>query len=538
MDWHDGACPDRRRERRGPRARGRRGCSPSRCRARRRAPATARRGLASLPRRVTRQPWRSHLGGPCQRGARAADLRRRGQRQGPTLAGRQLAAPDLFRGIVGLTLPRLRSFDFTLGPAWQLILHTDGVSARCDPDALPGGGPARPRDASGRSAAPVGPRHRRCHRGDRPAACLNPAIDARRPAGYRRYVAGRQRQGGAGTGGRSHDTVCVARARGCRPRPESAHYRRRGAGRRPAARDRLGPRRRRAPPPHAARGRLRRLRVLPRQLLQLRVVDAPFHGIPVFPNRNPPLLHLRASGPPYASRETSRASGSACAIESNTASLWVRGILQHYYGLDLARVAWVAQRAPTSVRLPAGVAMKVLPAGADLDALLVDGALDAMISPDVLPSLQRGDPAVGRLFEDSRGAEQEFYRRTRLFPISHLVILEDEVAGADPTVALCLLDLFRRARDACFSRLEEQQILALSWAGALLAEQRALMGPHYWPYNVPDNRLALETLLDFAHAQGVIPRPHSRGAVPARHARRPRCLSGYQPAPKPGPRLD
>jgi 4,5-dihydroxyphthalate decarboxylase len=137
----------------------------------------------------------------------------------------------------------------------------------------------------------------------------------------------------------------------------------------------------------------------------------------------------------------------------------------------------------------------------------VAGALDAVIAPDVLPSVQRGDPAVGRLFADYRAEEQAFYRRTRLFPISHLVILKDAVVRADPTTPLRLLDLFRRARDACFRRIEEQQILALSWAGALLAEQRALMGPRYWPYNVADNRLALDTLLGFAHEQGVIPRP-------------------------------
>jgi 4,5-dihydroxyphthalate decarboxylase len=242
--------------------------------------------------------------------------------------------------------------------------------------------------------------------------------------------------------------------------------------------------------------------------LQLRAADAPFHGIPVFPNRKFRHSYVfvnRGAG----LREPRDLAGKRVGLRDwgNTASLWVRGIFQRYYGLDLARVAWVAQRAPTGVRLPAGVAVETLPADADLDALLAAGALDAVIAPDVLPSVQRGDPAVGRLFEDYRAAEQEFYRRTRLFPISHLVILKDAVVIADPAVPLRLLDLFRRTRDACFHRIEEQQILALSWAGALLAEQRALMGPHYWPYNVADNRLALDALLSFAHEQGVISRP-------------------------------
>lgn len=89
----------------------------------------------------------------------------------------------------------------------------------------------------------------------------------------------------------------------------------------------------------------------------------------------------------------------------------------------------------------------------------------------------------------------------------HLVILKDAVVRDDPAAPLRLLHPFREARDACFRRLADQQVLALSCAGALLAEQRALMGPRYWPYNVADNRLVLETLLAFAHEQGLIPRP-------------------------------
>jgi 4,5-dihydroxyphthalate decarboxylase len=242
--------------------------------------------------------------------------------------------------------------------------------------------------------------------------------------------------------------------------------------------------------------------------LQLRAADAPFHGIPVFPNRkfrHPYVFVNRAAGV----REPRDLAGKRVGLRDwgNTASLWVRGILARFYGLDLARVGWAALREPTGVRLPAGVRVEALPADADLDALLVAGALDAVIAPDVLPSVQHDAPEVGRIFEDYRTAEQEFYARTRIFPISHLVILKDAVVREDPAAPLRLLRLFRASRDACFRRIEEQQLLALSWAGALLAEQRALMGPHYWPYNVADNRLVLETLLTFAHEQGLIPRP-------------------------------
>jgi hypothetical protein len=42
--------------------------------------------------------------------------------------------PITYRGIVGVTLPTVRAFDFVLGAAWLLILHTDGLSARLELD--------------------------------------------------------------------------------------------------------------------------------------------------------------------------------------------------------------------------------------------------------------------------------------------------------------------------------------------------------------------------------------------------------------------
>ena len=242
--------------------------------------------------------------------------------------------------------------------------------------------------------------------------------------------------------------------------------------------------------------------------LLLRSQGAPFRGIPVFPNRkfrhSYVFCNRRA-----AIRQPRDLEGKRVGMRgwANTASLWVRGILQRFYGLDLSRVAWFASPESFRIDLPKGVVLERLAADQDLDAMLVAGELDAVIYPDVLPSIQRGAPEVCRLFDDYRAAEQEFYRQTRIFPISHLVIIKEEVVRAYPWVPASLLELFRQARDACFGRLENQQLLSLSWAGALLAEQRALMGPHYWPYNVADNRLVLDTLIAFAHEQGLIPQP-------------------------------
>ncbi len=72
---------------------------------------------------------------------------------------------------------------------------------------------------------------------------------------------------------------------------------------------------------------------------------------------------------------------------------------------------------------------------------------------------------------------------------------------------MALLKAYRTARNVAFDRIQgsDPQILLLSWASALLDQQRALMGENYWAYNIENNRRALEAMTQFAHQQGVTP---------------------------------
>jgi 4,5-dihydroxyphthalate decarboxylase len=72
---------------------------------------------------------------------------------------------------------------------------------------------------------------------------------------------------------------------------------------------------------------------------------------------------------------------------------------------------------------------------------------------------------------------------------------------------VALLKAFRQARDEAFNRIEgaDPQIISISWAAAALDEQRALMGDHYWAYNLEDNRRALEAVTQYAYEQGLSP---------------------------------
>ena len=188
--------------------------------------------------------------------------------------------------------------------------------------------------------------------------------------------------------------------------------------------------------------------------LVLRSQGAPFQGIPVFPDRNSATPTCSATGR-AAIREPRDLEGKRVGIRgwANTASLWVRGILQRYYGVDLRRVTWCAPPEGFAVQVPAGISVEPLPEDADLDSLLVGrrpgrgdqprrAAVDAARRARRCTACSRitGRPSRAFYPPDADLPDQPPRRR------------QDEVVRAQPWVPLSLLRLFREARDACFRR--------------------------------------------------------------------------------------
>lgn len=247
-------------------------------------------------------------------------------------------------------------------------------------------------------------------------------------------------------------------------------------------------------------------------LVRSKVEGVPVISIPAFPNRKFRQSYIQVNS--GAGIETPRdLEGKRVGILawSNTAGVWARGALQNYYHVDLTRITWLSVLADMPA-LPPGIRRELIPQrGAEpdavLDDMLVAGDLDAVIGPNVLPSVTRRDPRVCRLFRDYKTEEQRYFKNTGIFPISHVVTLSQDFVNRHPDAPLALLKAYRQARDVAFDRVEgsDPQTLVISWASALMAEQRALMGENYWPYNVQDNEVALRAMMEFAHQQGLTP---------------------------------
>ena len=233
-----------------------------------------------------------------------------------------------------------------------------------------------------------------------------------------------------------------------------------------------------------------------------------FTAIPVFPHRRfrHSFVFCRTGA---EIRQPVHLNGKRIALRTfqNTAGVWTRGILADDYGVDLSSIDWFTQdEEETPWEPPAWLKIERVRGGANLDTMILEGELDGAIYPEMLPSFARRDPRVKRLFEDPKAVERDYFKRTGIFPIMHTVVVKNDVLRDFPWVAVSMLKAFREAKDACYRRLADPRQTALAWVQDLLEEQRELMGPDPWPYALEPNRPALEALVRYSHAQGLIPR--------------------------------
>jgi 4,5-dihydroxyphthalate decarboxylase len=234
----------------------------------------------------------------------------------------------------------------------------------------------------------------------------------------------------------------------------------------------------------------------------------PFTAIPVFPHRR--FRHgymVKRNG--CGIEKASDLNGKRIGLDTlqNSAGLWMRGILQDHYDVDLKSVDWWCQE-DEDVPFEPAKWMKVrrVPEGKNIDQMLQDGELEGSLYPETLPSIRNGSAKVGLLFPDPKEAEIEYFKRTGIFPIMHTVVIKNDILEKYPWAAVSVLQAFRKAKDVCYTRMEDPRSFALVWVRELMQEQQSIFGPDPWPYNLEDNRVALEAVVRYEHEQGMITR--------------------------------
>jgi 4,5-dihydroxyphthalate decarboxylase len=197
---------------------------------------------------------------------------------------------------------------------------------------------------------------------------------------------------------------------------------------------------------------------------------------------------------------------------SMTATVWLRGILQHEYGVAPSDMEWQVggleepgreERIP--INLPENVHLHPIPKGRTLNEMLANGEIGALITARDPSCFSAKHPDVDRLWPNYKEVEKEYYRKTKIFPIMHTVVVKNEIYDAYPWVAQSMYKAFVQAKMLCQEVISFSAALTyiLPWTITEYESTVALMGEDFWPYGVEPNRVPLEAMTQYSYEQGL-----------------------------------
>ena len=237
--------------------------------------------------------------------------------------------------------------------------------------------------------------------------------------------------------------------------------------------------------------------------------DMPFHAIPVF-------LHRRfRHGFAFVNTAKGIASpkdliGKRVGVKSYQVSsvLWLRGILEHEYGVPHKSIAWFAEYdEDVEFAPPEGLSLTRLTDAQNCEDMLVAGELDAVLHADLIWPIVQRHPAVARLWPDYKAEELAYFRKTGIFPIMHVMGIKREIVEKYPWAPIELQKAFEAAKVIGMKRMENPRIAPLAWYREAWEEQEDVLGPDPWEYGMSErNRHTLETLVGYSHEQGLMKR--------------------------------
>jgi 4,5-dihydroxyphthalate decarboxylase len=245
--------------------------------------------------------------------------------------------------------------------------------------------------------------------------------------------------------------------------------------------------------------------------------QCPFVAIPVFPSRafrHGFIAVHRKSG--IKSPKDLEGKRVGVPLWTMTAAIFIRGMLQHEYGVDMAKIHWVegamntpnAHGSPTVLPLLKPISIERNRSGKSMSDLIEERVVDATLGTS-LPESIRHNPDLQRLFPDYEALEKDYYKRTRIFPIMHLVAIRKDVYERYPFVASSLFDAMNKSKDIALEKLLNLRALRcmVPWLMRDVDEIFEFFDGDPWPYGVEPNRPTLEALVQYLADQALIEKP-------------------------------
>jgi 4,5-dihydroxyphthalate decarboxylase len=199
-----------------------------------------------------------------------------------------------------------------------------------------------------------------------------------------------------------------------------------------------------------------------------------------------------------------------------SACTWVRGFLLDEYGVKADDFQWIEttkssdggalNKGFAGYYFPDDFPLVKGPPGVDESELLLSGGCDALITAITPQAYSEGNPKIRRLFTDIRHTEQQYFKKTGLFPIMHVVALRAEAVKEMPWLPAAVFKMYTEAKQIAYDNLATTTVLrtTLPWAMDEYEETVKLMGTDYWRYGIESNRKELELVMRYTYEQGLV----------------------------------
>jgi 4,5-dihydroxyphthalate decarboxylase len=239
----------------------------------------------------------------------------------------------------------------------------------------------------------------------------------------------------------------------------------------------------------------------------------PFVGIPVFPSRtfrHRCIFVHSAAG--IEKPQDLRGKRVGVPEYSMTAAVWLRGLFEHEYGIAPSEIHWIqageeqpGRKDRVDFEMPPGIRLETR-SDRTLNEMIESGEIDALMSPRMPTCFVENSARVRRLFPNYKQVEMNYFRKTGLFPIMHVIVIKRSIYEKERWAAQTLYKAFCAAKELCMRELYDTNILRISlpWTSAEYEQIRDLMTADYWPYGLAPNRNNLETLHGYLYEQGLI----------------------------------
>ncbi|MGB1921024.1 MAG: ABC transporter substrate-binding protein [Candidatus Puniceispirillaceae bacterium] len=196
-----------------------------------------------------------------------------------------------------------------------------------------------------------------------------------------------------------------------------------------------------------------------------------------------------------------------------TANVWARALLEDDFDIRPSDVTWIRGGMDAPMRpeklhleLPTDVQVEPVAEGETLNQLLIDCKIDGFIGPRAPRCFFDNGSNVVRLFDNSIATGLEYFSRTGIFPIMHVLGVRNTLLEDKPFLAQALIKAFTQAKYMAEAELADTSAtkVTMPFVEDHLDAVKQTMGTDFWSYGIDEqNTKTLENFLDHHHRQGL-----------------------------------